>query len=347
MNESIHSGSTLLNLALTGNANGGWKLGRVSNIVGDKSSGKTLLAIEAATLFIKHPPAGVTPRVVYYEAEAAFDQAYAAELGMPVDKVDFRQGETIEELFKALTEVCDSTKKSEGTLVILDSLDAITSAADLKKDFGKQDYDRKAQKLSELFRKLVRPMEEANVHLMVISQVRENISSLPFAPKYKRSGGKALDFYCTHILWLAEIKKLKSSATDQVYGVEVQCKVTKNKVSKPFRTVSFPLIFEYGVDNIDSMLKYLSDKNIPKEVRVEKASGGYYLYDGQKMRLNEIVDHIETTPGLYQDLIDRSQTAWDFIEEKTKVNRRPKSDLMSSVGAATKPSPSDKKFKHK
>lgn len=330
MNETIHSGSTLLNLALTGYTAGGWKLGRISNIIGDRSSGKTLLAIEAATLFINNPPKGVEPRVVYYEAEAAFDKDYAASLGMPVDKISFKEGETIEELFSSLQDVIKESKKGEGTLVILDSLDAITSAADIKKDFGKQDYDRKAQKLSELFRKLVRSFEQANIHLMVISQVRENISNLPFAPKYKRSGGKALDFYCTHIVWLAEIGKLKSNATEKVYGIEIDVKITKNKVAKPYRNVRMPIIFEYGVDNIDSMLRFCSDKMIDTELRIEKAAGGYYLYDEQKLRLNDMVLHIEAKAGLYAELVELSQQCWDNIEEKTKVTRVAKSELMET-----------------
>ena len=330
MNEIIHSGSTLLNLALTGSVNGGWKLGRVSNIVGDRSSGKTLLAIEAATLFINHPPNGLEPRVVYYEAEAAFDQEYARSLGMPVDKIDFKQGETIEELFKSLEEVCASSKKNQGTLVILDSLDAITSTADLNKDFGKQDYDRKAQKLSELFRKLVRPMEDANIHLMIISQVRENIGALPFAPKYKRSGGKALDFYCTHIVWLAETRKLKSSKTTQVYGIEVESKVAKNKVSKPYRNAKFPIIFEYGVDDIESILNYLSNSKIPKDIRIDKVTGGYYLYQDQKLRANDMIEYIEDTQSAYADIRERAQGAWDFLEEETAVKRKDKSSLFNS-----------------
>lgn len=332
MQEIIHSGSTLLNLALTGSVKGGWKLGRISNIIGDRSSGKTLLGIEAATLFIHNPPDGIKPRVVYYEAEAAFDQDYAASLGMPVESIDFRQGETIEELFSSLQGVIEDSKEGEGTLVILDSLDAITSAADIKKDFGKQDYDRKAQKLSELFRKLVRSFETANIHLMVISQVRENISNLPFAPKYKRSGGKALDFYCTHIVWLAEVGKLKSAKTEKIYGIDIEAKVTKNKVSKPYRNVRMPIIFEYGVDNIDSMLRFCADLKIPSEYRINKMTGGYYLYDDQKLRLNEMVIHIEGKQGVYAGLVKHTQLCWDCLETLTTVVRKPKTELMQDEG---------------
>ena len=324
----INSGSTLLNLALTGNEDNGWKLGSVSNIIGDRSSGKTLLAIEAATLFINNCPKGLDPKVYYYEAEAAFDQEYAASLGMPIDKIEFREGETIEELFSSLQEICKDAKKNEGILVILDSLDALTSLADLKKDFGKQDYDRKAAKVSELFRKMIRPMQVANVHLMIISQIRENISSMPFAPKWRRSGGKALDFYATHIVWLLESKKLLNEKTTFVYGIDVEVKVTKNKVSAPYRTVKFPVIFGYGVDNIDSMLKFLTNEKLPKAIRIGKAPGGFYLLDDQRYRLNDMVEYIDENPKLYRELVEKCRVAWDYLEEVTMVKRRNKSDLI-------------------
>ena len=326
----INSGSTLLNLALTGHEDNGWKLGAVSNIIGDRSSGKTLLAIEAATLFINNPPKDLTPKVFYYEAEAAFDQAYAASLGMPIDQIEFREGETVEALFESLQEICKSAKKGEGILVILDSLDALTSLADIKKDFGKQDYDRKAAKVSELFRKMIRPMQAANVHLMIISQIRENISAMPFAPKWRRSGGKALDFYATHIIWLQEIAKLKNEKTTFVYGIDVEVKITKNKVSSPFRNVKFPVIFGYGVDNIDSMLKFLTNEKLPKDLRIEKATGGFYILDEQRLRLNDMVEYIDDNPKIYRLLVDGCREAWDWLEAATTVKRRNKSDLISA-----------------
>ena len=332
-NVPIQSGSTLLNLALTGKSDQGWKLGRISNLVGDRSSGKTLLAIQAATLFLLNPPEGITPRVIYYEAEAAFDKEYAESLGMPVDQVEFRSGETIEDLFNQLEEVITASKDGTGTLVILDSLDAISSTAELKKDIAKQDYDRKAAKLSEMFRKLVRRLEDSNTHLMIISQVRENISTLPFAPKYRRSGGKALDFYATHIVWLVEMGKLKSSTTNLTYGIEVKADVKKNKVAKPYREAQFAILMGAGIDDTESMLKFLSNEKLPLEIRIRKATGGYYLFDEQKLRTAEMVPYIEERPELYCDLITRTEAAWNFLEEKTSetVQRQSKSSLLTAV----------------
>lgn len=329
MTSLIKTGSTLLNLALSGTTSGGWKLGRIANIIGDRSSGKTLLAIEAATLFLNHPPEGVTSKVVYYETEAAFDNVYAESLGMPIEKVDFRIGETVEDLYKVLCETIENSKKDEATFFVIDSLDALTSNADLKKEFGKQDYDRKAQKLSELFRKLARPLEDSNIHLFVISQVRENISTMPFAPKYIRSGGKALDFYATHIVWLAERAKLKATSTERVYGAQIEAKVTKNKVSSPYRDVKFNIVYGYGVDDIESLIRFLSEDKIPKELRIQKSAGGYFLIGEEKLRIEEAVKFVEETPEMYKDLVAKAQEAWNYYEEKTKVTRKSKSELLA------------------
>ena len=231
----VDTGSTLLNLALTAQIKGGWPLGRISNIIGDRSAGKTLLAMEAATRFIAGPPPGIkTPKVVYLEAEAAFDQSYAKRMGVPVEQIDFVAGTTVEAMFTDIVARCESSKAGEGTLYIIDSLDALTSIADDKKDIAKQDYDRKAGKLSEIFRKIVRKLENANIHLMVISQIRENIGALPFSPKWRRSGGKALDFYSSHIVWLHETKKIKHTKTNLVLGLTILCKISKNKTTKAF-----------------------------------------------------------------------------------------------------------------
>jgi len=330
----INTGSTMLNLVLTGKVDGGWPLGRMSNIIGDKSTGKTLLAIEAATMFLNFPPEGITPKVIYIEAEAAFDQKYAASLGMPVDEVEFPADiGTIEGVFKKLEEILENADKNEGYLVIIDSMDSLSSEAELDRKMDDKSYGmEKQKKLGELFRKKVRELEAANVHLMILSQVRENIGAMPFSPKYRRSGGKALDFYATHLVWLAEVAKLKNTKTAMVYGITCQAKITKNKVAKPYRDIEFPILFAYGVDNVSSMISYLDDLKLPKDIRLEKLGGGYYqLNDAiDKMRLEDLILYIEKNKSEYNKLIQRTQKAWDYYEETTKVERRNKVDMMNA-----------------
>jgi RecA/RadA recombinase len=331
----IHSGSSMLNLVLTGSIDGGWPIGRVSNIIGDSGSGKTLLAIEAVSMFLLNPLPGIKPFAHYYEAEAAFDQSYAEKLGMPIEQVRFIDVEdkTVEHLFSVIEEICDKTIASKHAnevahLFVLDSLDAITSESELKQAFddsatyamGKQ------KKLGELFKKLVTKMEAANMHLMIISQVRENITAMPFAPKFRRSGGKALQFYCSNVLWLAEIEKLKTT-TKIVYGVICKMRITKSRTGKNYRECEVPIIYSFGLDEIFSLLRFLSSDDVPPEFRIKKKSG-VYTWRGISEKINELVSIIESEGTLYSDLLQQAQQAWDAIEEEAEVNRMNKVELI-------------------
>lgn len=328
----IHSGSTMLNLGLTGMSTGGWPLGRSSNIVGDKSTGKTLLAIEAATMFLGAPPKGIDhPHVLYLEGEAAFDLDYAAALGLPVDQVTLRPLDTIEQLYIELEGVCKVKAKSHGNLVIVDSLDSIDAEAELAKSLDEGTYDMGKQKqLGKIFRRLVKPMADSNTHLMIISQIRHNITTLPFSPKWRRSGGKALDFYCSHIVWLHEIKKLKTKKTSWVYGVNINAKINKNKMAPPFREVLFPLLFTFGIDDVVSLINFLSGPEVPLNSRITKSDGFHCLPgDDEKFKLTDLISIIEGDSEIYLSLVDTAQIVWAFFEDAIKVRRRSKVELLT------------------
>lgn len=328
----IHSGSTLFNLALTGNIDKGWSVGRVSNIIGDKSTGKTLLAIEAAKIFLDIPFGKVKPMVTYIETEAAFDKEYAQRLGLDTERVEFVHLQTIEELYEVLSTLCTNAKKDEAHFVVLDSFDALSCQAELEKSIDAGSYGmEKQKKAGEVFRKLISPMEQANISLFLISQVRDNIGGGLYAPKFKRSGGKALDFYSTNIVWLAEKGKLKmNQKSDRPYGIEIKANVTKNKVGNPFRSCEFPILFEYGIDDIFSIIKFLADLNTPVEHRIKKLAGGYYLLPDteEKLRMQEAITYVESNPEVYRTLRKQTQAAWDALEDLNTVKRKNKSELL-------------------
>lgn len=262
----ISSGCTTLDLAL----GGGWCETRVSNIVGDKSTGKTLLCIEAAANFAaKYPKA----KVRYRELEEAFDTDYAAALGMPLKAVDFGKDKrlhTVEDFFNDLVSVCEKAKTPE--LYIVDSLDALSDEAELGREIGKGTYGGdKAKKLSELFRRLIRPMADAKVTLIVVSQVRAKVGQT-FGPgrTTTRSGGKALDFYASQVLYLSQINTLSRtvSGIKRVVGIRVKGMLDKNKVGISHRSAEFPIMFGYGVDDVHAMLLFLDECGGLKEVGI-------------------------------------------------------------------------------
>ena len=248
----ISSGCRTLDLAL----GGGWAEGRIANVVGDKSTGKSLLCIEAAANFIiKHPRSTVR----YRESESAFDISYAEALGMPVDRVDLDyQPDTIEDLFEDLEKVIEKANRPE--LYICDSLDSLSDRAELARTMDDGSYGTgKAKKLSELFRRLVRKMRDKNLTLMIVSQVRSRIGTVSFGRNTTRAGGRALDFYATHVLYLAKLMTVNQTVDNskRAIGVDIRAKVDKNKIGLPFREADFMIHFGFGVDDLRACLGYL------------------------------------------------------------------------------------------
>lgn len=251
--EFISSGCKLLDLAL----GGGWVEGRIANIIGDKSTGKTLLCIEACANFAaKH----LKGRMYYRESEAAFDEGYAEALGMPVRRIDFGDPlETVEDLFADLQRIVE--KSTQPGLYICDSLDALSDKGEMARDMDQGSFGaEKAKKMSQLFRRLVRKLEDKQITVIIVSQVRDKIGAM-FGRKWSRTGGRALDFYASQVIYLAHLGTLKRTVSklDRAVGVKVKAKVDKNKVGLPFREAEFQIQFGYGIDDVQASLNWLKE----------------------------------------------------------------------------------------
>jgi protein RecA len=303
------SGCKTIDLAL----GGGWVCGRVSNVVGDKSSGKTLMAIEAMANYARTFPDASKFKIRYYEVEEAFDDGYAEVLGMPLNRVE-RGGEsadTVQEFARDLTAFCKKIPAGGGGLYIVDSLDALSDEGEINAKIDKKTGQEKgtygmgkAKEMSRMFRRLIRKIKRANVHLMVISQIREKIN-VSFGEKYTRAGGKALDFYASHVVWLAEIGKVYKvrNSVKRAVGVQVKLRVKKNKVALPFREVEYPILFAYGTDDLRAALEWLdevgrlSEVGMSSQKEIDKFMEGFHKLPAkeagpERKRINKVLRRV-------------------------------------------------------
>lgn len=250
----VPSGATMLDLVL----GGGYGLGRIVNIVGDRSAGKSLLAIESIANFVEH--LGEAKNAKYVDAESASVDSYVQVLGMPSGVQTHDEGmETIEEFFADFKAFLDGIPDGQPCMYILDSLDALSDAAEMERDYDKGSYGaEKAKKLSQFFRRNVTLISQKNCLLIIVSQIRDKIG-VTFGETKTRSGGKALDFYASQILWLSEIGKIRRTAlsVQRAVGIEVRARTKKNKIGLAFRETELTVIFNYGLDDEISMLNWL------------------------------------------------------------------------------------------
>lgn len=309
------SGSTLIDLVL----GGGFPLGRISNLVGDAGVGKSLCAIEASANFAKAFPTGV---IHYIETEAAFDENYAEAVGCPMDRVELhRDVVTVQELRDFLNKELDSREKDYPALYIVDSLDALNDETSMTRfEEDKSEMSAKAKFLASFFQYFTTKFQQSSTHLMILSQVRDNIGGGLYSPKFRRSGGKALDHNVSQIIWLHPGEKIEDDVKNSKVRVGnwIIVKNTKNRIGKPFRTCEVPLIYGYGIDNLTANLYYLHS-NIPK-FHYEGISDKNYYSDIKKlMRSGNPKDH-EFLRRADAEVADQVKKLWNEIEEEVSVN---------------------------
>lgn len=302
----VSSGCTLLDCVL----GGGYPLGRIVNIVGDKGTNKTGLGIEVSANFAITYSEG---DIWYAEAEAAFDKSYAKKIGLP-DKVKFVQGiRTVEDLFNDLDEKTKEPREHP-SLYILDSLDALSDAAELDREFDAGTFGTKAKKMGELFRRLIDQISKSKMLLIIVSQERDKIN-VTFGKKSTRSGGRALDFYASQILWLAEIKKIKRTVRgiERSIGILVRVKCEKNKVGLPFRECDFPVVFMYGIEDVEASLQFLSKVKMLDRFDSEITSKNIAI---NSKKMLEIPERIEKLKQVVKEVWNEIETG--FMPTRSK-----------------------------
>jgi RecA/RadA recombinase len=317
----VPSGSTLLNLACSDSTKGAFLLGKMVNLIGDSRSGKTLGALcvfaEAArqARFDEY-------RFIYDDTEAAncFDTArlFGEVVAIRMEEPNADGPSSTIQDFSG--NVHRAIEDGRPFIYILDSLDALTSSEEVTrmsklaegKEVGGSYKMEKPKALGELLRVIIRNLQKTKSLLLIISQTRDNINPMSFTPK-TRSGGNALRFYASHEIWLGLAGSIKKK--DRVIGANTKSKITKNKLTGKVREVSFPIYYDYGIDDIGSCINFLMEEKTWPEAAQELGLKGsqmknliQQIEDGNKEKqLRQIVSRV-----------------WREIEDNLKLGRKPR-----------------------
>ncbi|WP_092483830.1 recombinase RecA [Candidatus Ichthyocystis hellenicum] len=261
--QAVSSGSIGLDIAL---GIGGFPKGRVVEIYGPESSGKTSLTLHVVANIQK---SGGT--AAFIDAEHALDLQYAAKLGVKIDDLLVSQPDTGEQAL----EICDMLVRSGGVdLIVVDSVAALTPRAEIEGEMGDSHVGLQARLMSQALRKLTGHIKKTNTLVIFINQIRMKIGIM-FGNPETTTGGNALKFYASVRIDIRRIGTIKRG--EEIVGSETRAKVVKNKIAAPFKQAEFDILYNEGISREGELI------DVGVNLKIIDKSGSWYSYKGQKM----------------------------------------------------------------
>ena len=295
--DAVSSGSLSLDIAL---GIGGYPKGRIIEIYGPESSGKTTFALHAISEVQKQGG-----RAAFIDAEHALDPVYAKNLGVNIDELLLSQPDTGEQAL----EICDALVKSGAiNIVVIDSVAALVPQAEIEGEMGDSHVGLQARLMSQALRKLSGTISKTNTIAIFINQLREKVGVL-FGNPETTTGGRALKFYSSIRMDVRRAEAIKQG--DNVIGSFTKVKIVKNKVAPPFKTATIEIMYGTGISKEGEIVDIASEDGI-----IEK-SGSWYSYNGEKIGQGR-----ETVKALLKENTKLAKEIEDKIREKHNLKNK-------------------------
>ena len=297
----VKSGSSMLDLAISNREEGGFPVGRITEITGLEASGKSLLAAHALANTQKQ--GGLA---VYIDTENAVSREFLEAIGLDLEKMLYVPLETIEDIFEAIESIVESIRKSNKdrlVTIVVDSVMGASTKIEMAKEYDKDGYaTSKAIILSKGMRKLTNMIGREKICLIFTNQLRTRLG-VAFGDPYTTSGGKAIPFHASVRLRLKSVGqiKVKKDGVDQAIGIKTRCQVVKNRMGPPLKTVDYDIYFESGIDDFGGWL------NIMKQFKLVNTAGAWYTFvrtDGSEVKFlsKDFEKKLEEVPGLKDEI---------------------------------------------